>query len=226
MRPRAVGGWGQDRRPTSLLEWHENSAAFAYITCTTSAKPGQAAQIGLTFLQNDVFGLDLDLCPHEDGSAFDGIAQFAHIARPGMLCEDFERVPRQGDAGTEFAREGNGKLLDIAHTLAQGRKMDGEDGEAVVEIFAKLLLCDALFEVCIGGCNDADVDLEVLVAAQALHLALLEEAENLALEGKRHIADFIEEERATMRRVDAPDARLHGAGEGALGIAEELCFEE
>ena len=178
--------------------------------------------MGQKDLEDDVFGLDFVLRSNEDCRPFDCIAQFTDIPRPAMLGEDLERFARDRDSGAESAGEGDGQVFQVTQAIAQGRKLNGKNGQAVIEVFAKLLLRDTLLQVGIGRRDYADIDFEVLVPSKPLDLALFEEPEDFALQREGHIADFVEEERASMRRVDAPDARLYGAGEGALGKTEEF----
>ena len=48
-----------------------------------------------------------------------------------------------------------------------GREMD-DDVEAVIEVLAKFLLADGRFQIAMGGGDDADVERNVFLAAQAL----------------------------------------------------------
>ena len=56
-----------------------------------------------------------------------------------------------------------------------------------------------------GGDDDADVDLDGLVAADALDFAFFEDAEELGLHGEGHVADFVEEERAAFGLLEFAD---------------------
>ena len=65
-----------------------------------------------------------------------------------------------------------------------------------------------------------------VAAADALELALLEDAEQLGLGLQGQLADLVEEERAAVGQLEAADAPGDGAGEGALLVAEELALDE
>ena len=56
------------------------------------------------------------------------------------------------------------------------------DVEAIVEVLAERPSSTIFLQVPVGGRHDAHVDLDVLVAAHALELALLEEPEQLDLD--------------------------------------------
>ena len=49
---------------------------------------------------------------------------------------------------------------------------------------------------------------------------------SLACNEQRHLADFVQEDGAAVRLFEQADARVDGAREGALGVAEELGFEQ
>ncbi len=107
-----------------------------------------------------------------------------------------------------------------------GGSEDGEDAEAVVEVFAEGLLADGLEQVAVGGGDDPDVDRDRRTAADALDLALLEDAEELGLGLQGQLADLVQEEGAAVGQLEAADAAGDGAGEGALLVAEQLALDE
>ena len=80
--------------------------------------------------------------------------------------------------------------------LAQRRDVDADDVEPVVEVFAEASVGDELIEVGVGGGDDADVDELRPRLAERLDLAGFEEAQQLRLRVERHLADFVEEQRA------------------------------
>ena len=65
-----------------------------------------------------------------------------------------------------------------------------------------------------------------LVAPDPLERALLQDAQELDLRPHRDLADLVEEQRAAVRLLEAPDAALVGAGERALLVPEQLALEE
>src|SRR5262249_3047774 len=81
---------------------------------------------------------------------------------------------------------------------AGGRQREGEDAEGIGQILAERLLADGPEQVAIGGGDDSDVDRDRRAAADALDLALLEDAEQLCLGLQRQLADLVEEERAAV----------------------------
>ncbi len=62
------------------------------------------------------------------------------------------------------------------------------------------------------------------VARIAHHRALLQDAQELDLEGQREIPDLVEKQGPAIGRLEGPQPRGDGAREGALLVAEELAL--
>ncbi len=62
--------------------------------------------------------------------------------------------------------------------------------------------------------------------AHALDLPALQGAQQLGLQVQRQLADLVEEEGAAVGLLEGALARVGGAGEGALLVAEELALDE
>ena len=60
----------------------------------------------------------------------------------------------------------------------------------------------------------------------ALELPFLQHPEELALHFERQVADFIEEDGATIGQFEASLAQTHGSREGALFVTEQFAFDE
>src|ERR1043165_942270 len=124
--------------------------------------------------------------------------------------------------GQEVIREER----DVAGALAQRRQVDLDAADSIVEVFAETPLLDGRLELAIRGRDDADVGRAVDGVADAAKLAVLEKAKELCLRGQRHLADFVQEERAAVGRLDEARAVAVGAGERAAHAAEELRLDE
>ena len=74
--------------------------------------------------------------------------------------------------------------------------------------------------------DHAHVDRDRLRRADRPHLALLQHAQELDLQRHRHVADLVQEQRAAVGRLEQALVRLHGAGERAPRVAEQLGLEE
>ena len=74
--------------------------------------------------------------------------------------------------------------------------------------------------------DDAHIGADGLAAADAGELAVLQYAQQPGLCLRRHVADLVEEQRATTRLLEAAEATVHGAGEGAALVAEQLALDQ
>ena len=81
-------------------------------------------------------------------------------------------------------------------------------------------------EVAVGRRDDPDVDLDALVAAELRELAVLQDVQELGLQRRLHLADFIEHQRAAVGLLELADARRRGAGERAAFVSEELALQQ
>jgi hypothetical protein len=105
---------------------------------------------------------------------------------------------------------------------AEWRDVEMDDIESPVEVFAEAALIDLLFEIAVGGGDDAQVDFAFAVLADATNGSFLQNAQQFGLKGERHLADLIEEDRSTIGRLEEAGAGLARAGEGLAGMAEEF----
>ncbi len=178
----------------------------------------------------EIAGLDLGAAGDDDRS-LDGIFELAHVPRPRIRLQHRQSLGgRAAHRLAARARELGDEVVDEARNvlapIAQGRQMDREDVQPVIEIFAELPLGDHRLEVAVGRRHDAHVDLEGLVAADALELALLQGAEELDLDFHRQIADLVEKEGPAIGQLEAAGPAGDRAGERALFVPEELALED
>src|SRR5690606_4619072 len=117
-------------------------------------------------------------------------------------------------------------LGDVAVTVAERGQPAGEHEQAVIEVAAEPAFGDGALEVDAGRGDDADIDADGALAAEAADLAVLEGGEQLGLERERQFRDLVEEQRASGGLLEETAVRLLCAGEGAAGVAEELALEE
>ena len=94
----------------------------------------------------------------------------------------------------------------------------------MIEIGTEMSLADTFRQLAVGGRDDPDVDRVRLVGAQALDFAVLQSAQQLGLDGERQFADFVQEQRAAFRRLDAAGALAVGARESPLEVPEQFAL--
>lgn len=74
--------------------------------------------------------------------------------------------------------------------------------------------------------HDPHVGVDRLVAADAFERLLLEHAQELRLERRRHVADLVEQDRASAALLELADATPVGTREGPTFVPEQLAFEQ
>src|SRR5437879_805966 len=177
----------------------------------------------LTDVARDVARPDFALRGEHD-HGFDEVAQLAHVPRPVGVHQDLERL--RGDAaelavvgGRELRDEAPHQEWDVRPPLAQRRKIDVEDVEAVEEVVPEATQRDLLLERLVGRGGDAHVYFDRLGAADAEEGAVLEHAQQLHLRRRGHLPHLVEEDRAAVGQLEAAQPALGGAREGALLVA-------
>ncbi|MNI65794.1 hypothetical protein D3C73_1213170 [compost metagenome] len=119
-----------------------------------------------------------------------------------------------------------GQQRDILGTLIQRRDLQVHHVQTVVQILAEFVFRHRLLQIAVSGGNDANVNVQIAVAAQRAHLALLQYAQQLDLQRKRHIADLVEEQRAAGCRLEQPFPAADRAGKGPFGMAKQLGLQQ
>ena len=84
--------------------------------------------------------------------------------------------------------------LDVLGPLAKRRDADGDDVQAIEEVFAEAPGLHVGGEVAVGRGDEAHVD-RLGAPAHLLHLARLQRAQDLRLDRQRQLADLVDEER-------------------------------
>src|SRR5258708_32514487 len=110
---------------------------------------------------------------------------------------------------------------NVFAAIAQRRQLKVNDVEAVIEIFSEAAFADKGEEVHVGGGDDADVDFNLLSAAEAHEFALLNDAEKLGLRFRTDGGDFVAEDRALIGDFEKAFFGSPGAGGRTLGGTDE-----
>jgi hypothetical protein len=115
---------------------------------------------------------------------------------------------------------------DILGPLSQRWDQDGKDVEAIEQILAEVAGSDLLFQIAVGGGDEAQVDADGAGSSHALELQILEDPQELRLQLGRDLSDFVEEDRPLIGELEAAHPLGDGSGEGPLLVSEQLAFEE
>src|SRR4029077_5254806 len=81
-------------------------------------------------------------------------------------------------------------------------------------------------KILMRGNDDAHIHALRAIAAEALEFLFLQDPQQLGLQLHRQVADFVEEPRAAIGKLEAAGFLTEAAGEGAAFVAEELGFQE
>ena len=163
--------------------------------------------------------------------AIDHVAKLADVAGP-VVGEQFlagfvgEFQTRPAVLAAEMIEEEIDQQRNIAATFAQRRDDQLEHAEAVVKIFTEFFLLHVALQILVGGGDHANIDFDLLRAADGHEGMAFENAEQLGLAFEGHLADFVEEQHAAVGLLEKADMVAIGAGEGAGFVAEELAFHQ
>jgi hypothetical protein len=83
------------------------------------------------------------------------------------------------------------------------RQLDGHHVEPVIQIVAESAGRYLIFQILVGGGDDAGIDADGAAFADALELLLLQHAQQLDLQLGAHAGDFIEENGAAVCRLES-----------------------
>ncbi len=115
---------------------------------------------------------------------------------------------------------------NIHRPLAQRRHMQRKRRQPIIEIAAEPACAHLGFQIAIGGRDHAHIDLAHPLRAERPDFAFLQHAQQLHLERRRGLTDFIKEDSAAVSDLEQPDSILIGAGERALLATEQFAFQQ
>ena len=138
-----------------------------------------------------------------------------------MTPVDREPVPRVGLATQVLDQQ-----RDVLATLPEGRHLEDDPPEPVVEVVAEASRIVGGSQVAVGGADDPDVGMDDPRRADGPDLARGEEPEEHRLSLGDQLADLVEEDGPTVGVAEEAGTALDGTREGAPLVAEELAQEE
>src|ERR1043166_4836594 len=103
-----------------------------------------------------------------------------------------------------------GQHRNIFETLTQWRRRDRDHIEPVIQILAELSCAYELHQVAVRSGDYPNIHANGFRAADALELALLQDAQQLGLDVQRQVAYFIQEQRSPVRSGDYPNIHANG----------------
>jgi hypothetical protein len=160
--------------------------------------------------------------------ALEDAEELAHVPGP---CVGLQQPHRERRADESFRTQSTtrqpfkrvlGEQRDVGASVAKGRERDTKHIEPVEEILPEAARGHLGSQVAIRGRDHAHVHRQRPDRAYGGDLPLLEYAEEAILYGGTHIANLVQEDGATARRLEYPLLVAHCACERATHVAEEL----
>src|SRR5207245_10664458 len=124
--------------------------------------------------------------------------ELADVARPWQRNEPFEVVLLDTGEGLvvesgELREEVVDQQGDVLPSVAQGRHIEHEDPDPVVKVLAKRAALDLTLGILVRGGDEANVGVDRLGAADRDEFAVLDDAQQLALEREPELTQLVDE---------------------------------
>jgi len=91
---------------------------------------------------------------------------------------------------------------------------------------AKLTVLHHLRQISVGRCDEAHIHAAGVRASQTLELLFLQHSQELGLQLERNVPDLIQEKRAAVGQLKAPDALRDRSRKGASFVAEQFALQQ
>ena len=167
----------------------------------------------------------------QDSGPFDDVAQLPDVAGPAVTPERFKRLFREAAERAVVAPSKEyQKLLRerncIIRPFAEWRNLDLDHVEPIEEVFAEPSFLDRILQIHVRRRDETHIGSARRVVADPFVLPVLDEPQQLRLQGERQVADLVQEERAAVARRDAARVVANRAGERSPDMPEEFAFEQ
>ena len=163
----------------------------------------------------------------QDHSPAHHVFQFAHIAGPGILQQHGLGLRVQLPGFFVVLQQAlHGQWNDVARAFVQGQQAHAESGNAVVKVFAELALDNGFFQIFVGGCHDAHVELDGALSTQACQLTFLQDPQQLALQMHGHLANLIQKQCPALRLFKQTLLLAVCACKRAFFVAKQHIFDQ
>src|SRR4051794_19983949 len=110
----------------------------------------------------------------------------------------------------------------VFDSLAEPRKEDRKNIDAIPQILTKGAAGDHSREIAMRGSDDPYIDMNGMLAADALNESILQDAQQANLCRQRQLADFVQKERAAVGPLEPALPRVCGPCETPLFVPEKL----
>jgi hypothetical protein len=99
-----------------------------------------------------------------------------------------------------------GQQCNILAPFAQKWNAQFQYGEAIIKILTEPALANGGKQAFVGGGNDTHIHNNFAIAADTPQRALLQRAQQFRLQARRHVAHFVDEQRAAIGLLEQADA--------------------
>ena len=115
---------------------------------------------------------------------------------------------------------------DVFEALAQRRQTQANHVEAVKQVLAEGPVLDALLQVLMRGRNHAHIRFHGRVTAHAVKMAVAQDPQQAGLQVKRHVADLVQKQGATVGLLEAAAAHGLRARKRTALVPEQLGLQQ
>ena len=148
------------------------------------------------------------------------------VAHENGFCVTVKALERFFFFAHIFPQKVFGNAHNIFTPLAQGRHIDRQDVQAVIEIFAESSGLNLGEGVAICGTDNADIDRNFLVATDLCKAAALHKTQQFCLQVEIHFPNFIEKERPPVGLCGGTLAVCVGPCKGTFDVSENFRFHQ
>ena len=129
-----------------------------------------------------------------------------------LLCAALQKVAREH--------------RDVFTPLAQSGQAQADHVQAVEQVFTETTFLDALLQILVGGGNHAHIGFDSAVPTHAVEVPVRQHPQQARLQVKRHVTNFVEEQRTAVGLLEAAPARSLRASEGPAFVTEEFALQQ
>src|SRR5690349_9630534 len=98
-----------------------------------------------------------------------------------------------------------GEHRNVLSPFAQRWNVKGNYVETIEQVFAEITGRNLVFKVFVGGGDETNVDGNRLIGADRREPLLIECTQDFGLSFQAHVADFVQEQRSSVRLFKDPD---------------------
>src|SRR5262245_14008822 len=102
--------------------------------------------------------------------------------------------------------------------ISQRRYVDGRP-QTKIQILSETILLNFAFQIAVGGGEDANIHFDLFVPSDRAQALRLQDPQQLHLLRQRHLADFIEKQRALIGAEETAQALAIGSAKSALFVS-------